>query len=131
MLKKKFPLPKFPPSVSVTFRSVCQELPLESLPELRTELNNFVNAVLSDPATKADLNSLRSLYDRALFLLDVYPDRTNKEQSLIIGAIRYFAAAKDSLPEIIFSTRFNDDIQVMNHVLEELGLESRSIELSS
>jgi fructose-1,6-bisphosphatase len=46
-----------------------------------------------------------------------------------VGALRYFVSDDDSFSDLEFASGFNDDAEVMNHVLEELGLEQEVIDI--
>lgn len=129
--RKKHTIPKFPPEIAATFHQHCEAIDTDQLDELRRELGVFIKVSLEKTDYEIDQTTLNALYDRSLLLLDLYPSRNNKEKSIIIGAIRYFAFAADPFPEEVFATGYNDDVKIMNHVLEELGLESHAIELSS
>jgi hypothetical protein len=59
--------------------------------------------------------------------LEKYAEHSPAEQALIIGAVRYFAVADDPFDDATFASGFFDDIKVMNHVLERLGMEDRCL----
>jgi hypothetical protein len=58
-------------------------------------------------------------------LLDRYSEFAAYEQSLIVGAVRYFAIADDPFDDETFATGFYDDMRVMNYVMEEIGVEGK------
>ncbi|MEZ4752837.1 MAG: hypothetical protein R3A13_00780 [Bdellovibrionota bacterium] len=60
--------------------------------------------------------------------MDDYED-FSINKSKIVGAVRYFAVAEDPFPDETFASGFDDDARVLNHVLEELGLEEYYIDL--
>lgn len=128
---RKHPLPSFPEGIKLKFYDLCELLDEEDLKILRLELGKHVADLLTREKVKYDKESVKSIYDRALMLLDCYKSRNSKDKKSIIGAIRYFAVAEDLVSDEIFSTGLNDDIKIMNYVLEELGFGEYAIELSS
>lgn len=123
----KHKLPQFPPGVSRTFKGLSEPLKPEEIPELRGILDRNL-AELADRAKaneRIDLALMYELADVAHYLLDQY-DRFNTEQrAMVIGAVRYFAIAEDGLPDESYASGFDDDAEVMNYVLEQLGIEGK------
>ena len=121
--KRLHKLPAFPPNAASIFKRLCAKIPVEKLPELEQELRQNVAELIeaSKGNRKLDISLVDVLFDRSLYLLRVYPDVTPLQQSYIIGAIRYFVMEDDVFSELEFATGLNDDIQIMNHVLEEVG----------
>ena len=127
----KHKLPRFPHTVIPTFRNLCEVLPDEDveklLPQLDTHLLELEETAKSNPNVNIVLG--RELSERSRYLLTHYPEFGKKEKSLILGAIRYFAHAQDPVSETTFASGFDDDVQVMNYVLERLGLENLYIRI--
>jgi hypothetical protein len=65
------------------------------------------------------------LADICNYLLDRYNDYPEKLKKLIIGAVRYVAISDDPFDDGTFATGFFDDMRIVNHVLEKLGIEDR------
>lgn len=125
--KRRHALPKFPPMVSQTFKLLCETLDDQQIEELRKAVDqNFLDALENSKTNEAfDIDSARSLVDCCYFLLDSYHEYDEKQQSFIVGAVRYFAIADDPFDDETFATGFYDDMRVMNYVLEDLGIEGR------
>ncbi|NDC38259.1 MAG: hypothetical protein EBZ48_09435 [Proteobacteria bacterium] len=129
--KRHHPLPAFPPGAAATFRRLCKSLPPSEIPELLQSLERCVDEIRSEAKDNPllQLPLIESLHDRARFLLEQYEQFPESQRKLIIGAVYYFAIDQDSSPDVEFATGFDDDAKVMNHVLEELGIEGMFIEI--
>lgn len=129
--KRRHKLPTFPANAKGIFKRLCETLPVEEMPKLKEELD----ACLNDFYLKAQKNrNIRveladEIAKRCYHLIERYHEFSPKSQALIVGALRYFAIADDPLSEEIFVSGFLDDIQVVNHVLEELEIEGMFIKL--
>lgn len=113
--------------VGQTFRLLCETLDDQQVKELRNAVDqHFLDAIENSKTIETyDIDSARILVDCCYFLLDSYREFDEKQQSLIVGAVRYFAIADDPFDDETFATGFHDDMRVMNYVLEELGIEGR------
>lgn len=123
--RQKYRLPSFPAGARPLFKQLCEVLPPSDVNELR-EVVELSVADLQQKSLKnenIDLESAQDLKRVCLFLLDYYSDCPDDKKALIVGAVRYFAVADDAFDETIFASGFRDDKQVINHVLEKLGLE--------
>jgi len=122
--KRKHPLPKFPADVAPTFERLCEALPVERVKELEPEVDlcmkNFEDAAADYP--HMNLTLARQIADRCRTLLSKYPELSESERAMVIGAVRYFAISEDALSETTFASGFHDDARVINYVLEELGM---------
>jgi uncharacterized membrane protein YkvA (DUF1232 family) len=131
IFRRRHQLPKFPPQVRTTFKTLCEVLPDEAIDEMRMILDQNIKVRLEENSERrnVDPERIRELYENSIFLLERYPQLSDREKSLAIGAVRYFAIARDAVPEEYFASGLDDDSQVMNYVLEKLGIEERFIEL--
>lgn len=128
--KRKYPLPGFPPNVQGVFRRMCTSVPASEIPDMLKSLEICVDQIRQE-ATKNPLIQLpliEALYSRSKFLLEQYEQFSASQQRLIIGAVTYFVVDDDSSPDTALATGFDDDVQVMNHVLEELEVSGMFIE---
>lgn len=125
------PLPKFPPTVRPTFRNLCESLPVENVLAYKDEIENELVSIRERAKENSFINVAlaEKLSEKCHLLLDIYEQYDRKKQALMVGAIRYFALANDSFSEEDFASGFDDDAKVMNHVLEELGIEDQFIDL--
>jgi uncharacterized membrane protein YkvA (DUF1232 family) len=78
---------------------------------------------------RIDLKTAREVASRCRLLLEHYEEFSDHEKSLVAGAVRYFVIDDDPLSDEIFATGFDDDAMVVNHVLEQLGIDGMFIEL--
>jgi hypothetical protein len=112
---------------------LCEALAVEDIAELKRivdeNYDDFVDRKRENQ--NLDLAGARQLTERCHYLLDHYSEFSEKEQALIIGAVRYFAIAEDPYDDETFATGLFDDKKVMNHVLEKLGLTDKIISLSN
>lgn len=123
--RRKFPLPKFPITIRQAFEGWCEELSVERIEMLQRELIAAVEAMRTrDDAQAGRLNIafVEALRDRSELLLSRYAEFTPAQRKLAIGAIRYFVSPDDPVCDTTFASGLDDDVRVMNHVLEELGL---------
>lgn len=126
-------LPKFPPQVIPMFKSLCIEIPVDQLMQLKAEFDETWAKKLKegqghigfDPAV-AD-----KLYGACRLLLNSYEDLPPKHRKLAIGAIRYCVATEDAYSDELFAAGQHDDIRVVNYVLEEIGLLDSFIDTDS
>ena len=127
--QRKYQLPSFQPNAKKHFKRLCEALPPHTVPQLKEELENFYSVVLAEADNRPLVNKelIRDLYDRACLLLERYPHISEKHRALVVGALRYFVSDDDSFPDLEFASGFNDDAEIMNYVLEELGLEQETI----
>jgi len=66
-----------------------------------------------------------------LDLLGSYSGLTDDHKALVIGAVEYFLLEDDSTPDATPIVGFDDDAQVLNHVLEALGRGDQMIDLDN
>lgn len=127
----KHRLPSFPEGVGATFRKLAQRLPEDEVHELNTRLTQAVRMIAArDAKQHSGLGTAaRRIADRCAMLLDRYPQFREREQALIVGAARYFILQRDSLPDDTPFLGLEDDVQVINYVLAELGLSNQAVEL--
>lgn len=130
--RREHPLPRFPDTVAPTFRKLCEALPLSEIERIQGEVDECMEIFqnLSKEYPRLNIFLAEEIADRCHKLLAMYSDFSNDQQGLVIGAVRYFAIAEDSISETDFATGFDDDARVMNYVLEELELEQLYILIS-
>ena len=123
--RKQHPLPKFPDYVIPTFEALCECVPHESLSTVSTDLINYVNVVReqSFEHEHVNLELAEALIISCQKLLEAYPSLDEKSQAKVVGALRYFVHNDDGVGDMAFGTGFDDDAKVINHVLEEIGID--------
>lgn len=129
--RRKHKLPKFPADIRDTFFRLCETLSVDNIESYRNEIKEVVQEQQKEAKTNRYINlELIDALQRACNkLLDIYPNLNPKHQALAIGAIRYFALSEDPFSDQHFASGMDDDAKVMNHVLEELGVEDMFIDL--
>lgn len=129
--RSRHPLPKFPGTVADAFHTLCREIGVEQLDEVRTEIEKTITALRERVGEKPNLNlpMAEEIAARCFLLLDRYPNSNPEERRLIVGAISYFVIDDDCADDDAFATGFDDDARVMNHVLERLGIENQFIDV--
>ncbi len=129
--RRKYPLPKFPGTVASTFQMLCAECAPKEIEELRAAVGETVKEHLARLAKSGmQDDGVEQVGDCCCFLLDKYQELSPKQRQLVIGAVRYFAVADDPFDDQTFASGLYDDKRVLNHVLEELGIEDRYLDVS-
>jgi uncharacterized membrane protein YkvA (DUF1232 family) len=128
--RQKYKLPNFPPNAKQNFIRYCECISLEKLNSLKDSLIESYSRLNKNADTNdfIDKKALVALYERALFLIDSYDSFDERQQALVVGAIRYFILDDDGIDDEVFATGFADDIKIMNYVLQEIGIEDQFIE---
>lgn len=123
-------LPKFPPQIIPMFKSLCIDIPLEQLTELRGEFDQVWQKKMEEARGNIGYNKniADKLYGACKLLLDAYEEIPAKNRRLAVGAIRYCVATEDAYSDELFAAGQHDDVQVINFVLEELGFLDSFIE---
>lgn len=125
---RRYPLPQFPPSVIPTFRAACEVLSPEAFAELMDAVNAELGEAIADP--RADTKLHKQISSACQLLMNAYPDADRRVKSLIVGALRYCALSEDALSDQAFAAGYYDDVKVLNHVLEQAGIEGSFIRFS-
>lgn len=128
--RKRYQLPKVPPTVAETFHRLCEPLPEEQLEEVREQLARGVDYLyeLSRENPGLTPKTIEALKACSLLLLERYPDLSPERRALVIGAIRYFIATDDPVSDAVFASGLRDDVQVMNYVLQQVGVNGHFID---
>lgn len=124
-------LPLFPPGVVSAFRSLCQILPDSELPKLREMLTSSLDSFMKVAEDKPllDVQGAKQIYEVCNYLLDIYPDSSSHQKSLIIGAIRYCVIDQDIFDDTVYVTGLFDDKKVINFVLESLNIHNKYLQI--
>lgn len=129
--RSKYPLPKVPANVRTTFHNMCAVIPDEEVKELEHLVELAIEKTRDDAqnSNRIDLPTAEEVAARCRLLLEHYQEFTAKEKALVVGAVRYFVVEEDPFSDDVFASGFDDDAQVINHVLELLGIDGMYIEL--
>jgi len=125
--KKKFhKLPKFPSSIRPHYKQLCSLASEDQLLELKLELEKNIKDVRSLSESKLDypISDAENCNTVCCYLIDNYNNFSKREQSLIVGAVKYFVSDVDPFHEAIFVSGLHDDKKILNYVLEELKIEN-------
>jgi uncharacterized membrane protein YkvA (DUF1232 family) len=129
--KKRFPLPKFPDYIPSGFNRLRETVSDEAAQALQLELFDYMGRVekekTEDPMVNLQL--AREIAQVSSYLLEHYKDFGDKQKSLIVAGVRYFISDGDGVADFEFASGLIDDAQVINHVLEEVGVEDKFIEV--
>jgi hypothetical protein len=129
--KKRFPLPKFPDYIPSGFNRLRETISDEAAQALQLELFDYMGRVekekTEDPMVNLQL--AREIAQVSSYLLEHYKDFGDKQKSLIVAGVRYFISDGDGVADFEFASGLIDDAQVINHVLEEVGVEDKFIEV--
>lgn len=126
--KLKFPLN---PESKLTklFEDLCATVSYEELGALTGEIGKAVGdfAKIKDTSLAPNMRLVHALEKAARLLLLRYPHEEAIKQRLIVGAVRYFCTSRDFVHDHRPLVGLDDDILVINHVLEALGIEGEFI----
>lgn len=129
--RKKYPLPKFPEHIAPAFKGLCVPCSDDEIAELRMKLFDFMGDVESEAEREGmvSLDLAREIAQRLSYMLDLYPELDEKKRGYVVGAVRYFLSDSDGLDDFAFASGLNDDAQIVNHCLEEIGVEDMYIDI--
>ena len=112
------------PSARSIFVAMCETLPAaeasQQLAEIRAALrmNEFLDIALAEQIAEA-------LTD----LLAGYGKMPEEHKALVVGAARYFVATQDAEGDLTSVLGCDDDAEVLNHVLTQIGREDLKVAL--
>lgn len=118
------------PAVDAMFRPMCQAVP-------STEAETLAQAVAEHVSLVRDARRHNEFLDVAAAeqvagilgdLLSRYSTFPTEQQALITGAARYFIRSDDAESDMRSVLGFDDDFEVVNLVLDVLGLPSLTLE---
>jgi hypothetical protein len=129
--RTKHKLPSFPPGIAQTFESLCEALPATQVDDMKAEVSEGLEKLRtrSKSNNRIDLATAEKLAQICNAMLESYENFNEDDRKLVVGAIRYFAIIDDPLPDTTFASGMEDDVRVMNHVLERLGMEDHIVDL--
>lgn len=130
-MEKRYPIDSCPPKAGQTFEKLCQSFPPESIPQLRVGLSAAMERFSRSTGEflGPHLATATKIAQRLYYLIDNYQKLPQAKLPLVVGAIRYFIIEDDAVPDSTPIVGFDDDVRVLNHVLEELGLAAMCLEI--
>ncbi len=128
----KHELPTYPGEVAKLFRAACEVWDAERVEQLKDAVRDYVVQFeqLTNEYDVGDLELANTLAGVSQMLLARYQSFNNEQKALVIGAVRYFVEDADPIPDSGFAAGLIDDAQVLNHVLELIGIEDHYIPLA-
>lgn len=120
----RYPLPTGANSIAAKFAALCERYPADFVPTMRDHIADALK-MLDTHAHKflgPNMKAATALAACSNKLLDTFAALSKDHQLLVVGAIRYFIVHMDSVPDTTPIVGFDDDMLVMNHVLERLGM---------
>jgi uncharacterized membrane protein YkvA (DUF1232 family) len=129
--RKKHNLPKFPDYIPSGFNRLRETISDEAAQALQMELFDYMGRVEKEKSEDpmVNLKLAREIAQVSSYLLEHYKDFGNKQKSLIVAGVRYFISDGDGVADFEFASGLIDDAQVMNHVLEEVEVADKFIEV--
>ena len=127
----RYKLPKFPQSVIPTFRRYCEPVPVEEIPEILAILNHNAEDIRTRAYQNVNIDPTKvdKIATACRIMLAEYETLDDIGRGLVIGAIRYFIRPDDPVSDHKFASGFDDDVQIINHVLEQVGIDGYFIEM--
>lgn len=128
-------LPMALPELRAELAQILEPLCVSSTPELLTELPAAIQAHLTHVEAELrrneflDIDSARKIADLLFLLLDAIEEYEPDQQRLIVGAARYFTSGDDASPDTESLLGFDDDIEVINWMLDQIGHADMKIEI--
>jgi hypothetical protein len=130
-MRQRFPLPDSPSQVKAGFDKLCRAYPPDQIYMFRIKVAERLQELEgSEELVGPNARLAGELAGRCNRLLDCYDELVPARRALAIGAVSYFIAKKDAVPDPTPIIGFDDDVAVMNHVLELLELPELYIESS-
>ena len=129
---KKYPIPAYPPSISLTFAKLCQGADPEGESQLESKIGFFRSKISAwerakPPQPPHVIKVATALLESALFMARSASKYTKEKQVLIAAAINYLNMESDGINDKTPIVGLQDDAKIFNHVLEELEVTDRFI----
>jgi len=107
------------------FETLCRTVAANQIPLLHEKVDAIVERFAQ---SETNTEHARAIGEKCHLLLNRYHDSRETEQALIVGAVRYFLFHGDGLADSTPLVGFADDALVLNHVLEQLGIEGEFLD---
>jgi hypothetical protein len=129
--RKKYKLPTFPDYIPAGFNRLKARLSKEEATALQMELFDYMGRVEKEKSDDPMVNLAlaREIAQACSYLLEHYEDFSDSGKSFVVAGVRYFISDGDGVADFEFASGLIDDAQVINHVLEEVGVEDRYIDV--
>lgn len=130
--KKNHKIPSYPKEIAKIFKSYCIDIDNEK--DIETLKIKVIEEVENAKKRKKegmyiDVKMAEEIAKRCLYLLKNFSTFSQEQKRLVTGGVCYFAVSDDPLSEEIFASGYDDDAKIINHVLEEIGIDDMYIDL--
>lgn len=120
----KYTLPSFPPHLPTLFPKLCVAISEDEATVLKRAVVARIRELrTSERGIGPNTLLCEAIGHSAVQLLETYGSFSEEAQALIVGAIYYFLDKEDYLPDTVPLIGFDDDRDLMNHVIERVGRE--------
>jgi len=129
--RKRHKLPAYPEYIAPGFKKMCIAIPVESIPAIQMELFEYMGRAEAEHSKDpvVDLALAREIAQISSYLLEHYEELSKEDRGLVIAGVKYFISDGDGVDDFKFASGLVDDAQVINHVLEELDITDRYIDI--
>jgi hypothetical protein len=112
-----------PAHLDRVFTPLCEALAPAAIPALKQAVAAHVEETRAAQARTPSLDVAQAERIAAILakLLDEYAGGPEPHRPLIVGAARYFVSTADAEADTLSLTGFDDDMEVLNHVLLSIG----------
>lgn len=118
------------PNLEREFGSLCDNLPPGEIQQLKEAVQSHVQNVRD--ALKhnefLDVSTAEAISRSLTSLLDDYTSLESAGRKLVVGATRYFIHEQDQTPDTASILGLDDDVQVLNYVLTQIGRADLKVE---
>lgn len=124
-MEQRFRLQGGENSVMFHFIRLCELQPDSAIPRIKEHLAAAYQRLRAHDGhfLGPNLKVAEAISAGCEFLLSKYPELSEEHKRLVVGAIRYFVIHLDATPDTKPVVGLDDDVLVLNHVIEKIGLE--------
>lgn len=128
---KKHKLPKFPDYIPKGFNRLKVAISDDEAKALQMELFDYMGRVEAEKSEDpmVNLELAREIGQVCSYLLEHYSEMKDSQKELVVGGVRYFISDGDGVADFEFASGLIDDAQVINHVLEEVDIGGKFIDV--
>ncbi len=129
--RRKYKLPTFPDYIARGFSRLRETLDKSGATALQMELFDYMGRVEKEKSDDPMVNLVlaREIAQACSYLLEHYEDFSDSGKSFVVAGVRYFISDGDGVADFEFASGLIDDAQVINHVMEEVGVEDKFIDV--
>lgn len=123
-MAERFPFPNKDPQVRQRFNNLCKVLSQQQIEAIKESISQKVEKLSAAEGMLIgpNIRVAVKLGEVSQALLERYSALDEASQALVAGAVCYFLAELDLTPDATPIIGFDDDVRILNHVLEQVGL---------